>query len=56
MTFFFILSLLIPSFGGPVTLTIETQTMAGCEKFQSLVRKQLGLLMMRYEVTPCRQR
>ena len=56
MTFFFILTLLMPSFGGPVHITIETQTLAGCEKFQRLVRKQMGQLLMRYDVTPCIER
>lgn len=55
-TFFFTLTLLMPSFGGEVHITFETRTEAGCEKFQSLVRKQMGQLMMRYEVTPCAQR
>ncbi len=53
---FFVLTLVMPSFGGEVTFTIEARTEAGCEKMQALVRKQMGQLMMRYEVTPCEKR
>ena len=45
-TWLLIITLALPSFGGPVIITVATQTKAGCEKFRSMVVKQFQELLI----------
>ena len=41
-----IITLSLPSFGGPIVITVTTQTKAECEKFRSMVVKQFQELLI----------
>ena len=45
-TWVLIITLLLPSFGGPVTIQVVTQTKAGCEKFRSAIVKKFSELLI----------
>ena len=52
--FFFVISLMIPSFGGPVNITIDAHTMDGCKKLHRVARIQMNELYMKYDITDCK--
>lgn len=41
-TYFFILTLILPVFGGPVDMTFRFSTLDGCERFRVIVERKLG--------------
>ncbi len=45
-TFVLTIMLMLPSFGGPVTINVETATLEGCLKFRSAVVKQFAELLI----------
>jgi len=46
MEWLLILQLLLPSFGGPVEIRIQTVSEEGCLKFRSAIRKQFAELLI----------
>lgn len=51
----FIISMLLPTFGGPVHLTFETTTEEGCLKLRKVVVKEMDGMRFQYQVSECHQ-
>ncbi len=54
--FVFLLLFTLPSFGGPVKVRFEFQTLDGCQRVQKVVTRQLSENgMNKYELVECRE-
>lgn len=52
--FVFLLLFALPSFGGPITVRFEFQTLDGCQRIQKVVMRQLAENgMNKYELVEC---
>lgn len=52
--FVFLLLFTMPSFGGPVTVRFEFQTLDGCQRLQKVVTKELATYAMnKHELVEC---
>ena len=51
--FFFVISLMMPSFGGPVKIVIDAHTMEGCKKLHRIARLQMNEAFIQYDITKC---
>ena len=51
--FVFVIGLMIPSFGGPVTITVEATTLEGCLKARRAAWSQLEQAGVRYTMSGC---
>ena len=53
-TFVFLLLFTLPTFGGPVTVRFEFQTLDGCQRIEKVVTRKLAENgMNKYELIEC---
>lgn len=53
--FAFVVSLVLPTFGGPVDVEFRVATLDGCERLRRVVVRQMSDWTMRFEATECKE-
>ena len=56
LVWIFVISLMMPSFGGPVHVTVDATTEDGCQRLRKVITREMDKLSTRYDVTECGMR